>query len=929
MTHHGEAAALAAPAVEPTPRSSSAPVRAVRHARDLKDARARARASDAEGSGISAQPTGPTWQMPVVPAMFDRSPILTVEEQEILAAYPLQGGPGTGWAPNAIRARRTLTRLEAPILAVSALYADPAGATHLRRFLYTAMARDVLAWRAQPPAAPALAGGDGGRPADEEGEVDPRGPTARTFWAWSPAEWAVVLHPSPAAFVQSYGVGSYVRAKLLTFAYLLGDVRDVRGVGGRDLCKHLAYRLFGVERLHAAADRVLQVLAQRWGFSTQASVTDATRTALAQVFLLQRSPHLEAVTAEVVQEALGDCGCRTTHDALLRVGMALDALGLLTWPHPARPPVGSRPPVATPALTDAIAPTWVAWCDAWYAQVPSLGGRRTRYVTRVHRAMLAVGRWLAHTHPEVTAPDQWDADLALEYVQSMCESRIGDDASPYGRRCVQGRGTYGATHRPAGIASRLICLRRFFSDLQDRPHRVSGAPARTIPVRFKPRQVFALPGALYRFIQPDPRTIDLAFWYALTSAAATLSQDDLSAYMPYPLSLYRALALLWVTSARRANELVRLRLGCVRREWDPQMCGEDGTRVEPESDGDLCYLHIPPNKTRGAFWIPIPTYTADAIAAWERERPAEQASFVDGKDGAVVQLLFCYRNRRVSPLFLNESLIPLLCRKQGIPLADARGRITSHRARSTIATLLRRSGVSLEDIAEFLGHQDTKTVTAYARTDPYQFARALKKANDLEREVQGLLDPHAAADGQPSVFYFLGRGPDNAPRYCGNPFWVDCPHRLACLKCSMYVGGTAAERLEVRDHLIPFHATVRMTALERAAVEGDMERLDEQLALQRQVPVPVPPSPAYVFNPLSLSTSPASSPASLAAQVPVCGSCSACSSCSACAACSPSSACPSDTAPAARHHETIPADACPKPVHDMGRQEAGGERKEG
>ena len=36
----------------------------------------------------------------------------------------------------------------------------------------------------------------------------------------------------------------------------------------------------------------------------------------------------------------------------------------------------------------------------------------------------------------------------------------------------------------------------------------------------------------------------------------------------------------------------------------------------------------------------------------------------------------------------NLRLIPLLCRKAGVPLADARGRITSHRARATIATQL-------------------------------------------------------------------------------------------------------------------------------------------------------------------------------------------------------------------------------------------------
>ena len=47
-----------------------------------------------------------------------------------------------------------------------------------------------------------------------------------------------------------------------------------------------------------------------------------------------------------------------------------------------------------------------------------------------------------------------------------------------------------------------------------------------------------------------------------------------------------------------------------------------------------------------------------------------------------------HRGRRVGPTYINAVLILLLCRKAGVPLEDARGRITSHRARATIATQL-------------------------------------------------------------------------------------------------------------------------------------------------------------------------------------------------------------------------------------------------
>ena len=43
-----------------------------------------------------------------------------------------------------------------------------------------------------------------------------------------------------------------------------------------------------------------------------------------------------------------------------------------------------------------------------------------------------------------------------------------------------------------------------------------------------------------------------------------------------------------------------------------------------------------------------------------------------------------YRGRRIGIAYINEVIIPVLCRKAGVPTQDARGNITSHRGRSTI-----------------------------------------------------------------------------------------------------------------------------------------------------------------------------------------------------------------------------------------------------
>lgn len=50
--------------------------------------------------------------------------------------------------------------------------------------------------------------------------------------------------------------------------------------------------------------------------------------------------------------------------------------------------------------------------------------------------------------------------------------------------------------------------------------------------------------------------------------------------------------------------------------------------------------------------------------------------------------MFAIRARQVSSHYINNMVIPVLCRKAGVPNAGVRGNITSHRAQSTIASHL-------------------------------------------------------------------------------------------------------------------------------------------------------------------------------------------------------------------------------------------------
>lgn len=70
--------------------------------------------------------------------------------------------------------------------------------------------------------------------------------------------------------------------------------------------------------------------------------------------------------------------------------------------------------------------------------------------------------------------------------------------------------------------------------------------------------------------------------------------------------------------------------------------------------------------------------------------------------------------------YINKGIIPALCRKAGIPMSGARGRITSHRARSTIATHLynAKDPRSLFELQVWLGHRSPATYQHYAAITP-------------------------------------------------------------------------------------------------------------------------------------------------------------------------------------------------------------------
>jgi len=255
-----------------------------------------------------------------------------------------------------------------------------------------------------------------------------------------------------------------------------------------------------------------------------------------------------------------------------------------------------------------------------------------------------------------------------------------------------------------------------------------------------------------------------------------------------------------------------------------------------------CFLNVPINKTSTAFTKPVHPLVGKRVNEWERVRPSEQPRAVDQKTGEDVQFLFSLRGTLISRQYINEHLIPLLCRKAGIPEQDSRGQITSHRARATIASMLynAREPLSIFELKEFLGHKQLSSTQSYLLVDPTKLASKVAKTGYLEQNmatIEVLLDQKAvlsgaAARGEPWKYYDLGHG------YCANTFWAECKHRMACARCSYYVPKSSelAHLLEANEHNERLLAEVALRDEERKAAEGDREAFNRLVSELRSVP---------------------------------------------------------------------------------------------
>jgi hypothetical protein len=759
-----------------------------------------------------------TWIMPLRPEMYDRR-LLSPSEEEALAVLVDDQIPINTTSRRAAEA--ALVRLTSPLHDVYALRHQDGG----RRALMT---RVVF------------------------GQMHRWG---RSFWQWTTSDWHRVVGATSQEFAATNGLpcgGRGLRPYLLDLAYLLGGFAAFGPLWTATAFYPMARVVFGADLVDGQIARLDTVLANE-GYAIGHNSIKQRHQAISFLLLLNRSPWLDDLSGDVVDRAAASMPDHPASVLLGKVSTALIALDLLA---PRATPTWDLFP---PGPSDGVPAEWYAWYLAWRAT--GSRGLSPRVARNYGGYILYAGRWLTVRHPGIVSPEQWTEEMALALGTAVLEETNAVFVSAGGARDLAHRGLLGKRLSHEAISHFLAAMRRFFRDLQTKAHAVGDAPARRLPRVFEPREVLATPQYIQKALAgSEPRDIALAVWQRLAIQAARLAPADLGSTSYWPSLAVQAMALLWVSTARRPNELLRLRRDCVRAEWEEGMADDEGDPlpagtavVGTKQATKVHYLHIPSSKYGGPCWIWIPKYSADAIARWQAARGQERSAQFDPKDREFADLLFVHRGKRMGITFLNRRLIPLLCAKAGVDPRDAEGTYTAHRGRSARISMLHACGLELDDLAAYAIHKDTNTIKKYARRHPIHLHRKVAQADTLSTVIEGLYDPDAALRGAPSMHWFLGYDPAGTPQFCGLPAHQTCPHRLDCVRCGLFIGGERARLVHDDPTMLKVTAEIPMAETQRLLNAGQREAAERALAQIYDVAPPSPPSVAYLTNPAGLT----------------------------------------------------------------------------
>jgi site-specific recombinase XerD len=305
-------------------------------------------------------------------------------------------------------------------------------------------------------------------------------------------------------------------------------------------------------------------------------------------------------------------------------------------------------------------------------------------VKRAKRELFKFIDWLAQAHPKVSSWAEVTRDQVMEYADTL-------------HTMISTRGTPYATQTKRGLLSRLVV---FFQD--------------TISWEWEdvPSRPPLLHGDLPKLPKGLPRYIP---------------QEELDRLMPEIRALdcpyQRAALLIARWCGARREEIGRLSVDCLDSY-------PDGT---PR-------LRIPAGKTKRERIVPLNEEAAEAIRYLRSLRGA-QRGLRDRQTGVETPYLFMRHGRLISTKYLFEDALTKVCQASGLTTADNKRRVTAHRFRQTVGTVLAQKGARLRTIQKILGHESVEMASVYiGLTD-----------EDVRQDYQKVLGPDAFIAG-PGAF---------------------------------------------------------------------------------------------------------------------------------------------------------------------------------
>ncbi len=516
--------------------------------------------------------------------------------------------------------------------------------------------------------------------------------------------------------VQPAWVDRQTRHYLIALPYLLGCFTDLRPLGNYKRVA-LAEKVFGLARVQAIVTRVATVLCG-WGYQN-AQTGRAFPRILCETLLLNRSPRLHDLSPTLLDDLRRTAGPEK-YSLLHQLQRALATLGVMDAP-PA--PVVPRPAV------EGVPASWQGWGHRW--ETTSTLTAATRRHVRL--CLLKAGRWLAAEHPAIQEPAAWTRELCAAYVAAVDRMRVGD----YAQRRDPIRDRLGTPLSARSKEAYLGAMRQFFRDVQEWAW---------IPRRFDPTRALATPRAVKALIGPAPRVIADDVWAKLLWAGLQLEPADLvpsaRARYCYPVELVRALAVTWLFTGLRSDEIARLRVGCIRWHTPPD-----------RTQDPVCLLDVPAHKTGTPFTKPVDPLVGRAVSSYEVGRALgitqKSAWFMGHRIRAAMRTgTFAKFSGEVEA---DETFIGGKARFMHKAKRAAKIKGTGSMGKTAVMGLLERHGpdghsiVSTKVVPNVRRRTLAPEVRAHVEPGSDVFTDALKSYDDLDREyVHGVID-HAEA----------------------------------------------------------------------------------------------------------------------------------------------------------------------------------------